>query len=389
MASFKDIIKSFMARFGRRALNPGDVSEITNLEEQANNMYTNIAKTFDENIKAEGIKTGEMQAIPQYQKIDAEESKKIHTFFQGITQSEFSNYQEIEGCEGISSSGEPFQCFAEIDGSGNIIVTPNKAISITKEESGLEKYLERRKQQDGKTVEIEIKRVHGDIVGFSKNYLDADITPEQYKKIKDFKEKYTDPTKAQELEVEGKSEEEKRIYFEELKKLGIKNNSYKKAEQMSKEEYDLAKEAGSFCFVGSQGIYNFKKGFKNVNVMLNPNQEQPETIWLTNTDADGNNVQFNSYRLTNDGKYLDTSSFQIVNGKPVYRLLQQEEVEKIAEANGFDINSLYKMREHMDRDLKNDFPKEAEAINKKATDMRNRAQRTQADSKIQDEAPSL
>lgn len=103
---------------------------------------------FDKSLRVEGLKQKNMP-MTQYRPLDPNMSRTLTVVLQDLTKADLAHLEEINGAEGQSSNGEPFKCYATLDGNGNLIVTPNKVISIRKKDEENYDYEETRKDQDG------------------------------------------------------------------------------------------------------------------------------------------------------------------------------------------------------------------------------------------------
>lgn len=374
MPSISEILKSVMVRFGKKEVSSDKPEQIEELKDQVVSMQRS---EFDEKIRVEGVKStvDRDRNIPDYKQLDPQISKKIDIFFKGITQQDFYKYKEETQNQGISTGGEPFKCYAELDGSGNIIVTPTKMIKIDSKDQDNGEYTETRMQEDGTLATVSLKKVHGDIV--SANYSRyPNMPPEELKKYTKLIDHFSNPNIIQKLEMKDMSEEEKIIYTQELQKLGIENKKFRKPEDMTREEYEASKEKFNRTGKGryesiSMSSYKKDESFEIGNCMYD---DQDKPLSLSYIASKGPQMgKFVSYRRTADGKYLDATSFHLENGKPVYDILEYEEVLKEINGFGIDTSKFAKMQHKVNDDLQNAFPKEAERISDKLS--RDREQR--------------
>lgn len=372
MPSISEILKSIAAKFGRREVSQEQGDQVEALKDEAIAMRRTA---FDEQIRVDGVKTTVGKDQPQYKALEPEVSKEIDVFFRGITQQDFYKYKSEPNGQGISTGGEPFKCYAELDGNGNIIVTPTKMIKINSQDKENGEYTETRMQDDGTLATVYLRKVHGDIVAsnFSR-YPNVDA--ETLRRFNILKDKYSDPNNIQTLEMEKLSEDEKKVYLATLETLGIKNIKFIKPEEMTKEQYEASKKEteetgkGSYHRVSLSSYDQRKDEFDIGNCMFDE-QDKPLTMSYVSRTKKDRTVK--SYRRTADGKYFDTSSFRVVDGKAEYDVLEYEEVIQEMNRLGVDTSKFVKMQNKIKNDLQNAFPKEAERISDKLS--RDREQR--------------
>lgn len=358
MPDVQEILKNVGSKIGRTEIDPSNPGQLDDLKSE---ITAKKISEFEESLRVEGVKStvDKDKNSPTYQRLDPQIAKSIDIFFRGITQEEFNKYAEQEGNQGKSSNGEPFKCYAEIDGNGNIIVTPTKMIKITNKDEENGEYEETRRNKDGTYSTVILKKAHGDIVGASylNNHKLDPVSIERFRKLTEF---YKHPRNIQNLEMRGKSEEEKIIYTQVLQNLGIENKKYKSPDEMTKGEYLEKKAAGGWCLNCATADYK-KDGNFNIANFLYDDQELPRTISYVATK--GTEMKdFRSYRRTKDGRYFDTESFKIVDGKPTFNILEYQDVLKEMDALGINTSLELKLNEKALKDLDNKFPREAEKI---------------------------
>lgn len=357
MPDVQDILKNVGSKIGRTEIDPSNPGQLDDLKSE---ITAKKISEFEESLRVEGVKStvDKDKNSPTYQRLDPQIAKSIDVFFRGITQEEFSKYAEQEGNQGKSSNGEPFKCYAEIDGNGNIIVTPTKMIKITNKDEENGEYEETRQNKDGTFSTVILKKVHGDIVGAShlnNHNLDYD-TLQKYRKLSKF---YSHPNNIQKLEMRDMNEEQKIMYTQGLQKYGIKNGKYRSPEEMTKEEYLEAKAKDRWCTSYSDSKYS-KNGEFSIGNFLYDDEKLPRSVSFVSTKGT-EMKEFKSFRRTDDGRYLDTDC-KFVNGEAVFDVLSYEEVLEKMESLGIDTNLIGKMNNKVNKDLNNSFPKEAEKI---------------------------
>ena len=153
------------SKFGKRVISSNHGSELDSLVQEADAIRRSA---FEEKLRVEGVKStvDRDKNAPKYQKLDEQTSKSIEIFFKGISRKEFERYTEDAKNQGISSGGEPFKCYVEMNGEGHIIVTPSKLIQVESKDKENGKYSETRRQADGSIATVTLSKNHGDITGY-------------------------------------------------------------------------------------------------------------------------------------------------------------------------------------------------------------------------------
>ncbi len=362
MPNIVESLKNVVSKFGKREISSRQgESKLDSLKEEVKELKKS---EFDEKIRVEGVKStvDREKNVPEYKSLDQESSRAIEILFRGMTQDDFYKYKEDTRHQGISSGGEPFRCYAELDGTGNIIVTPNKMIKINNKDSENGEYSETRRQEDGSYATVELEKAHGEITGYS-YYTRKSMDPETEKKVKKLVDYYKDPNVMQKLEMRGMSEQEKIIYVQELQKLGIKNSAFLKPGKMTKEEFEKSKAEhdGNAVQVSSMARYSPEHGEFMIGNCMFDGQDKPAVISFAGTQGPTMHT-FRSYRRTSNGKYFDANSYKLVNGKPVYDIVELEDVYRDLNQLGIDTQKFEQMKFKVNGDLGKQFPKEAERI---------------------------
>lgn len=312
----------------------------------------------------------------QYQKLSLEQEKNLRLVLQNLTMADLDRFEEVNNAEGISSNGEPFKCFATLDGNGDLIVTPNKVIEIHKEDEENYDYSETRMGSNG-FKKVNIHTVHG-ISSISSTYYAKDLSEKEVRDVDTFVNFFRQPKNAMRLELQHMNNDEKAIYMLELQRLGInvKEDRLASLDDMTKEQVEMAKAKDKL--IHETGIFyarkrNGKLEKEMVNYLYSDEDDRPQTIWTVSQDGNGQEFTGKVFRRTADGKYMDSSSVEFVNGKMQYKLREYEDIQAELEQKGFNIDNI-NLQMEKNKELAGKMPREAEAIQERAENQRTRGE---------------
>jgi hypothetical protein len=320
---------------------------------------------FDKSLIVEGVEQANFP-ITKYQKLNPEIEQQLKVVLSELTMQNLSNFETINNAEGISSNGEPFKCFATLNGDGTLIVTPNKVITVNKKDENNYDYLETRKEGSA------IKKVSIHTVsGISSFNYGSTLSSKDMRELETFSRFFTNPRNAMNLELKGKTEQEKAQYMLELNKLGIKPAEDKlasideltvkyKPEQLEKVKNDgmLLHTSTSAKAVKEDGTLNKK----TATILYNEKEETPRTIWMVSQSENSKNYKYNIYRRAANGKYLDASSVTFDSkGNPKYKMVTLDDIEQKLESEGFSVEKFNKLMAK-NTELEGKLPQEAEMI---------------------------
>lgn len=304
----------------------------------------------------------------QYQKLSLEQEKNLRLVLQNLTMADLDRFEEVNNAEGISSNGEPFKCFATLDGNGDLIVTPNKVIEIHKEDEENYDYSETRKGSNG-FKKVNIHTVHG-ISNISSIYYPEGFSEKDIKDLDTFDNFFGQPKNVIRLELQHMNNDEKAMYMLELQKLGIniKEDRLASIDDMTKEQVEASKANGSL--IHETGItYARKKNGKlekgMVNYFYSDKDDIPQTIWTVSQEGNEREVVGKVFRRTANGKYMDSSSVEFVNGKIQYNLREYEDIQAELKQKVFDIDRI-NLQMEKNKELAGKMPREAETIQERA-----------------------
>ncbi len=304
----------------------------------------------------------------QYEKLNPEQEKNLKLVLQNLTREDLDRFEEVKNAEGKSSNGEPFKCFASLDGNGDLIVTPNKVIEIHKKDDENYEYSETR-MGNNQIKKVNIHTVHG-ISNIHSAYYPKNITSKDIREIETFTNFFRQPKNAIRLEVQKMNSEEKAIYMLELQRLGINIREDKLADidSMTEDQVEAAKESGKLLHVSSATHARKISGKlekEMVNFLYSPEEDRPQTIWSVSQDGNGQEFTGNVYRRTANGKYIDSGSIEFVGGRVKYQMLDYEEIQTNLERKGYDIESI-NLQMEKNKELAGKMPREAETIQERA-----------------------
>lgn len=317
-----------------------------------NSAQTASENEFDKSLKVDGI---QQKSNINYSKLPQQVKKDLERNFEELKKSiltgeNLKNNQLLLENEG-SVEKSPFICYTEIDSSGKIqstIIVTNKSISKTsKDENGDPTYQEIRKNKNGMEAIINEKNLSLRISGKA-------LSQEEIEKFKSF-------SKNSDLALVGPpaklAEKDYDLYEQTLKDLGVNID----INLNDKDKYTRAATAKS------RADSNVVKG---MSCLYDKNQDfsKPESICLSYTDS-SNKFLSKTFRKTQDGNYIDCSSFEVVEGKPKYQLLTLQQIHKYARKNDFSdsvSHSYFKKFEKFQKEDNALIPKAALDIHDKA-----------------------
>ena len=322
---------------------------------------------FEKGLVVDNIKTPNIPRT-KYQKLNLEEEKTLRLVLQNLTREDVDRFEEVKNAEGISSNGEPFKCFATLDGNGDLIVTPNKVIEIHKEDDENYDYSETR-MGDNQIKKVNVHTING-ISNVHSTYYSKNITSKDIREMETFTSFFSQPKNALRLELQNMNSEEKAAYMLELQRLGVNVSEDKLADidSLTKEQLETAKEKGQLLNVTSAAHarkINGKIEKEMANFLYSPEDEKPQTIWTVSQDANGQEFKGNVYRRTANGKYIDSGSVEFVNGRAKYQLLDYEEIQANLEGKGYNMKSI-NLQMEKNKELAGKMPREAEMIQENA-----------------------
>ena len=296
---------------------------------------------FDKSLRVEGLKQSNVP-MTQYRPLDPDMSRKLTVVLKDLTRADLSNLEEINGAEGQSSNGEPFKCYATLDGFGNLIVTPEKVISIRKKDDTNYDYEETRKNQDGSLRKVSIHTVNG-ISNYAISNYDRGVKAKEIREADTFTKFATNPKNEWKMEMSKMNKQEQAAYVLELRRLGIdvKENVLSSADNISPAQAEIAKEQGHLYHIASSvRMSRSENGFdkKALNILYRDYESVPRTIWMASQDGSKGEIKNEAYRRTSSGKYLDTNSLTFVNGVPKYNLVTLDSIIAKAEQQGVNID---------------------------------------------------
>lgn len=332
--SLKDKIVGMIKRsFGIKALT--SIDEIENIDtyglystENSINSATSDKKysenQFDESLK---VDPSAISVAPNFEKLSAEIKAELLDSFEEFKQTVLEN-DDIKRIKQSQEEGQmgdtPFICFAELDSNGKlkstIIVTKNSCIKTTEENDGSISYQETRKDKDGYQTIINDNRGSMYIKG-------NNLTQSQINELKDFSYKSEDNI----TKLPSKFDDEtKSIYKQTLESLGVKTDidvkNKEKYKYLASGKYHRNLDTGEFESLDEMCCIFDKES----------NSEKPEIIAI-NTKKEGK-ISSRKFRLTENGKYIDESSFKIVDGKPEYSLVDYEQIKQYGKQKEIDVN---------------------------------------------------
>ncbi len=317
----------------------------SNIENSIDFATRNIEGEFDKSIKVdiqEQIST-KYEPLPQNIKQGLRDSFK--EFKEAILSTEESTNNTIKEQNEGTNGKNPFLCFVEIDSSGKIvstiIITDKSAIKISKDENGDVTYQETRKTKNGMQTIINDKNGSMSIAG--------NVSQEKIEKMKLFAKKSDKALLESPTNI---SDKDMSIYEQTLEKLGVDTN----IDINNKQKYGRAgtglSKKDSDIITGMSYIYDKSKDFS-----------VPESICLSSMD----NEKFSSrtFRRTQDGKYIDCSSFKVIDGQAQYKLVTFEQIQEYALKTGYSDSisqSFFNRYEQFSRKCNDLIPKAAVGI---------------------------
>lgn len=282
--------------------------------------------------------------ITRFEKLPKEEESKINYFFKGLTEQEFMDAQNQENTRtGRTQAGTPFKCIVT-PSNGTLIITKDTLIRTDNrnEENGTIDAT--RRNADGSLSRLQMNKRMGMIVSSKNFHLTSDLTVEEQMMAEAAINSAADVNGATKKELEGKSPEERLAFLQTMKALGVNRNDKKSLEDMTdaeledfKAEFDKEtreKREGKRDHRSLMGSTTRGRTIKvndtlsttAVSVDIGIDEEQPETI--RNLTSVNGKEKMEIYRRTADGKYVETTSFKMVRGKPSYKTYTFDQLTK-------------------------------------------------------------
>lgn len=380
--NLKDKIIGMIKRaFGIKALT--SIEEIENIDTYAmssvdssiNSM--NEKTEYSENQFDEGLKvnSNSISAVPNFQNLSSEIRTELLNSFNEFKQTvlESEEIQHIKQSQEEGKIGEtPFMCFAELDSNGKlkstIIVTKNSCIKTTEEDDGSISYQETRRGKDGLQVVINDKNSSMYIRGGNR------LTQKKINEIRDFSNINRNsatkmPSKFDDVTTN--------MYKKTLQELGVK------------QDIDLNDDKRfSYAVAGKSNKINentYRLDEIGAIIDKENNRGIPEIITI-NSKMDGK-ISRKKFRLTENGKYLDESSFKVIDGKPQYSLVDYEQIKQMGAKLNLDVNYIDRYK-NFTKENKPLIPNDAMNIHKSMEIKQEKEQNSQ-DEKQQDSDRSL
>ena len=277
--------------------------------------------------------------ITRFEKLPKEEESKINYFFKGLTEQEFLAAQDSEN----TKAGTPFKCVVT-PSNGTLIITKDTLIRTDNrnEENGTIDAT--RRNADGSLSRLQMNKRMGMIVSSKNFHLNSGLTMEEQMMAEAAINSAADVNGASKKELEGKSPEERLAFLQTMKALGVNRSDKKMLDEMTdaeleafKEDFDKQskeKQEGKRDHRSLMGSTTRGRTVKvndtlsthAVSVDIGIDEEQPETI--RNLTSVNGKEKMEIYRRTADGKYVETTSFKMVRGKPSYKTYTFDQLSK-------------------------------------------------------------
>ncbi len=365
----KDKIIGMIKRsFGIKALTSIDEIEnvdgygMTITESSINSGISLMEQENDFNSKLK-VDSNPISVRPNFQRLSNEIKMELLESFDKFKTTVFENndIKSIKETEEEGIMGEiPFMCFAEMDLNGNlkstIIVTKNSCIKNSEDDAGNISYMETRRGEDG------IQTVINDNQGSM--YINGSMSKEDIDMIKKFSSRNFDTITKLPKKFDELTREE---YKNTLEKLGVKT------------DVDL-QDKGKFNYVSTGKTIRNNGTIAQLNEMScvfdKENLDKNPIIISINSLKD-NKIVSRKFRLTENGKYIDESSFKITGGNPQYALLDYEQVINYGKEKRLDVNYFERARKFLNNKNNSLIPDAAVSIHEAMGRKQEREQKAQ------------
>lgn len=327
----RDEIKKIVARFfGTKRLT--SVSEIEKVAVNDTEIWDIGVSEFDKRLKVEI--TQELQGN-KFSAIKDEARREIlmsvENFKNNILNSEEIEKIKSEETHTGEANGQSFICIAEMADNGEIsstiIVTANSCSKTTIDENGNTTY------QESRMVNGIMKTIVSDDKGRSLT-ITGNFSQEEIEKIKKFSE--SNKSKLNDIK-QFKTEEEKTAYLSLLlnKTPYVEGNDF-----LDREKYL------SSCW-GKRVKEDGVSVLKEMDFVLDKNNINSNPLVVSLNTLKEGKVTRQRFRLTNDGKYIDESSFKLNDkGEPEYTEMTFEDLKEYFGKQGLNMNYIGQVRKH-------------------------------------------
>lgn len=378
----KDKIIGMIKRsFGTKTLT--SIDEIENIDTYGTTatesaINSGVQKTEQENAFNNSLKfdSNSIHVAPNFQKLSNEIRMELLENFEEfkIAVLESDDIKRIKATQEEGKMGEtPFMCFAEMDSDGKlkstIIVSKNSCIRTSEDQDGNLVYQETRMGKDG-----QLRTVLNDKNGSL--YIRGKMSQEELTDIKKFSDRNQDNITKLPKRFD---EQTRKEYKNVLDNLGVRTDinlddedkfKYLAAGKPKRDNDGRISELNEISFV-----------LDKENLDSNP------LIIALNTKKD-NKIISKKFRLTESGKYIDESSFKMVDGKPQYSLLDYEQVLNYGKEKNLDVNYVDRMKKVLKDEQKSLIPEAAVSIHDAMAAKKEKEQRNQ-DTQLEEDDKTL